>query len=122
MQAMYLLLAGVFVGTCSGLFGIGGGIVLVPILIFLFHYPQHMANGTSMVALLLPVGALGAMAYYKAGKITTDNIKLGLLVSMGMFLGTYLGAKLAIAVPDKYLGKAFALFLLGVAGKLWFKA
>lgn len=114
-----MLLIGVVAGISSGIFGIGGGVILVPTLIYLFRYPQTMATGTSLVALLLPVGFFGVLEYYKAGKITGDNIRLGLLIAVGMFLGTYLGAKLAVHVPVKLLTKSFAVFLFAVALKLF---
>lgn len=119
-QALYMILSGVAVGIFSGVFGIGGGIVLVPILVIVLGYPQHMANGTSLVALLLPVGALGVWEYYRAGKISDENIRLGLLVATGVFLGTYFGSKLAIAIPEKLLTKIFSIFLITVAIKMWF--
>lgn len=115
-----MLLTGVCAGVSAGIFGIGGGVILVPMLVLLFKYPQPIANGTSLVALLLPVGILGVIEYYKAGKISGENIRLGLLISVGMFLGTYLGAKLAVHVPVKLLGKIFSVFLCAVALKMFF--
>ena len=120
MEVVYMLLTSVLVGVSAGMFGIGGGVILIPMLVLLFKYPQTTANGTSLVALLLPVGIFGVFEYYKAGKISGINIKLGLLIAVGMFLGTYLGAKLAVQVPVKLLGKMFSVFLLAVALKMLF--
>lgn len=115
-----MILTGILAGISAGVFGIGGGVILVPILVLWFNYPQATANGTSLVALLLPVGVFGALEYYKAGKISGDNIKFGVLIAIGMFLGTYLGAKFAVQMPVKLLSKAFSVFLMAVALKMFF--
>lgn len=120
MQVVYMLLLGIFAGISAGIFGIGGGIILVPALVLILKYPQATANGTSLVALLLPVGIFGVLEYYKASKITGENIRLGLLIALGMFVGTYLGARLAVHVPVKLLTKIFSVFLLTVALKMFF--
>ena len=65
---VYVLLSGIATGVCSGLFGIGGGVILVPILVMLLKFPQQTASGISLIALLLPVGGLGVLEYYRAGK------------------------------------------------------
>ncbi len=119
MQALWMILTGVLAGISAGVFGIGGGIILIPVLLLVFKYPQATANGTSLVALLLPVGILGVLEYYKAGKITGENIKWGLFIAVGMFLGTYLGARLAVFLPVRVLGKLFAGFLLLVSVRLF---
>jgi uncharacterized membrane protein YfcA len=120
MTWAYMILTGVLAGVSAGMFGIGGGVILVPILVLFFKYPQATANGTSLVALLLPVGVFGALEYYKSGKISGDNLKFGILIAIGMFLGTYLGAKLAVQLPVKLLSKAFSVFLMVVALKMFF--
>lgn len=112
---------GSIAGVCSGLFGIGGGVIIVPMLIFFLGYGQHMATGTSLVALLLPVGILGVHQYYKSGAITATNIKFGLLISIGMFAGALIGAKISLSLDSKTLARAFAVFLVIIAGRLWVK-
>ena len=119
MQSPLLVVIGVLIGTISGLLGIGGAIILIPILVYGFGYSQIQATGTSLVALLLPVGALGVWQYYKDGLIQSQNIKVGLLVATGMFAGTFLGAKLVPLIPADILKKAFAIFLVFVALKMW---
>ena len=119
-QSIILMIVGLIAGICSGIFGIGGGIIIVPMLMFFLKYPQSMATGTSLIALLLPVGILGVFKYFQEGKITTANIKAGLFLSLGLFLGAYLGASIATQLPQKLLQKGFAILLLGVAVKLWF--
>jgi uncharacterized protein len=122
MQRELILIGmGVFTGVLSGFFGIGGGIVMVPMLIFLMGYGQQTATGTSLVAMLLPVGILGVVQYYKAGKIGPAEIRAGLVLAIGIFVGAYFGSKLALQLPVALLKKAFACLLVFVAFKLWFQ-
>ena len=119
MENILLILIGTFIGCLSGLLGIGGAIILMPILIYGFKYTPVQATGTSLVALLLPVGALGVWQYFKSGLIQSENIKVGLTVAVGMFVGTFIGAKLVPLIPADTLKKAFAIFLVFVAIKMW---
>ena len=119
LQGLLMLFLGGITGVFSGLFGIGGGIILVPFLIFALGYSQVTATATSLVALLLPVGLLGVTTYYRAGKITPMNIKAGLLISIGLFFGAYVGARLALFLPTPLLRKSFATFLVLVAVRMW---
>lgn len=107
---------GLGAGVLSGLFGIGGGIVIVPALIFFAKMQPITATGTSLGALLLPVGALGAYEYYKRGNI---NIGASLWIALGLLFGAWVGARLAQELSPLQLRRAFALFLLVVAGKVW---
>lgn len=118
-QIALLVMAGVLAGICSGLFGIGGGIVLVPFLVYVLGYSQVTASGTSLVALLLPVGLLGVLAYYQSGKIGPENIKAGLIIALGLFAGAYVGARIAIGLPELVLRRAFAVLIVFAAVKLW---
>jgi uncharacterized protein len=115
----YALVAvlGIAAGVISGLFGVGGAIVIVPGLVLLAKLPQHAANGTSLGALLLPVGLLGFLQYYKRGQV---NIAYAAIIAGGLFFGALLGAKLAQNLSDTSLRRAFGVFLLFVAGKLLF--
>ena len=108
---------GFFSGILSGLFGIGGGLVIVPALIFLARLTPITATGTSLAALLLPVGALGAWEYYKKGHL---NIPAALFVALGLFVGVWIGARLAQHLSPVQLKRAFAVFLVLVAGRMWF--
>lgn len=119
---IYLLLIaiGLSGGFLAGFFGVGGGILLIPLLIFFFKMPQHTANGTSLVALLYPVGILAVIQYYKAGKIGPEHLKYGSIIAFGMVLGAFLSAKLAVELPQDTLQKAFGVFLVAFAIKLWF--
>ena len=107
---------GLAAGVLSGLFGIGGGIVIVPMLILLAHMAPITATGTSLGALLLPVGALGAYQYYRTGNI---DIKVSLLIAAGLFIGAYFGARLAVGLDPVIMRRSFAVFLVLVAVRLW---
>jgi uncharacterized membrane protein YfcA len=120
MQLIPFLFAGVVAGICSGIFGIGGGVVLVPILVAVLGFTQHTANGISLVALLLPVGILGAFEYYREGRIGPEQIKIGLLIALGIIAGTFVGAKAANLASDSVLRRAFSVLLAAVAIHLWF--
>ena len=104
-------------GVVSGLFGVGGAILVVPGLVLLAKLPQHTANGTSLAALLLPVGFLGFWQYYKRGQV---NLPYAAIVAAGLFVGALVGAKLAASVPDVSLRRAFGGFLVVVAARLLF--
>lgn len=108
---------GFFSGILSGLFGIGGGVVIVPALIFLARLTPITATGTSLAALLLPVGALGAWEYYKKGHL---NVPAALFIAVGLFVGVWIGARLAQQLSPVQLKRAFAVFLVVVAGRMWF--
>ena len=107
-----ILIVGILAGVLSGLFGIGGGIVMVPTLIAFFGMGMLNANATSLAAMLLPVGLLGVINYYKAGYI---KIKDSLWIAGGLLIGSYFGAELAIAVNVSLLSKLYACFLLYIA-------
>jgi len=110
---------GLAAGVLSGLFGIGGGILIIPALVFLAQFHTKLAIGTSLGAMLLPVGLLGAYAYYQQGNI---NIKGSLLIGLGLFLGAYLGAKLAQSISSTTLQRMFAVFIVLMAIRLWVEA
>ncbi len=116
-MALYInILTGLIVGTFSGLFGIGGGIILVPILLLAYGMEAKTAIGTSLIALLLPVGALGVYQFWKNGAVTESNFRIGLTIAIGIFFGAFFGSKLALYLPEKLLRYFFAtvLFLVGI--------
>ena len=114
---LLFLIVGLLAGVLSGVFGIGGGVVIVPALIFIAGFAPIAATGTSLGALLLPVGALGAYEYYKKGNL---NIGASLWIALGLFLGAWLGARLAQHLTPLQLRRAFAVFLVLIAGRMWF--
>src|SRR5213083_2662070 len=115
MTWVLVALLGLVAGVVSGLFGIGGAIVIIPGLVLLMGLPQHTANGTSLAALLLPVGLLGALEYYKRGEV---NVAYAAVIAAGLFFGALVGAKLAGMLADATLRRAFAVFLMLVAVRL----
>ena len=119
MHIGMMLVVGLITGVFSGVFGVGGGVILVPVLVLLLGYTQVAATGTSLVALLLPVGLLGVLEYYRSGRLGIPEIKTGLMIAVGLFFGAYVGAKIAVSLPQEVLRKSFALFLVFIAARLW---
>ena len=117
MMVIILLLIGLFSGALSGMVGVGGGIVIVPALVFFLAFSQKEAQGTSLGILLLPVGILGVIQYYKQGQV---DWRVVLIVSLAFLAGNYFGSKLALTLPDKTLKKIFAIVLIFVAIKILF--
>jgi len=114
---LYIII-GLFAGMVSGLIGIGGGIIVVPCLIYIFGFSQHAAQGTTLAMLIPPIGLLAAWAYYKQGYV---NIPVAGLICLGFVLGGYFGARLAIGLPELILRKIFGVCLLIIAGYLIIK-
>lgn len=107
-----VLLIGLVAGVLAGMFGIGGGIVIVPALAGLLHYEQKRAVGTSLGALLLPVGLPGVLEYYGAGVL---NIPVAVVVAVGLVFGSLLGANVALRLPSKLVKRLYGIFLFFVA-------
>jgi len=107
-----LIILGVIAGILSGLFGVGGGIVMVPTLILLFGMEILDANATSLAAMLLPVGVLGVIAYYKARLI---NIADSLWISLGLFMGSFAGGEIAVNINNKLLALLYSAILIYVS-------
>src|SRR6266436_1530888 len=93
-----LLIVGLFAGILSGLVGVGGGIIIVPSLIFFLGYSQHEAQGTSLGLLLLPIGILAVINYYNKGFI---DLKVVGIMSIAFVAGGWLGSKLALTIPQE---------------------
>ena len=109
---------GVFAGAISGLIGIGGGIIIVPCLIYIFGFSQHAAQGTTLAMLIPPIGILAALTYYKQGHV---NFPVAGLICVGFVLGGYLGAKVAVGFSEAVLRKVFGACLLVIAGYMIIK-
>ncbi len=110
------LLAGAGIGVFSGLIGVGGGVIAVPLLVYGFGMQQKMAQGTSLMMLLGPTGIFAIMEYYKAGQI---NIKVGLLMAVGVLIGAYFGGMWAQTLSNIVLRRTFAVILAAVAVKMF---
>ena len=115
---LWAVLAGVGVGIISGLVGIAGGAILVPVLFYGFKMNQHLAQGTTLAVLLPPTGLLAFLKYYKAGNA---DLKLGLILAAGVFFGGYFGGVWAQKLPDVVLRRIFAVLLSGTAVKMFFE-
>lgn len=111
-----ILLVGLVVGLASGVVGIGGGILFVPALIWLLGMDQHKAQGTSLGALLLPVGLFAFLEYYRKGNA---DVRVAALLAAGFLVGGYFGAVGAQHIPDLWLRRIFALTLIAIGGKLF---
>jgi uncharacterized membrane protein YfcA len=110
---------GTLAGVLAGLFGIGGGVIMVIGMVGLMKLPFPMAVGTSLGAMLLPVGALGALEYYRRGNM---DLRAALLLAAGLTAGAWLGARLAQQTAPAVLQRGFAVFLLFMAVRMWVTA
>ncbi|HLI91997.1 MAG TPA: sulfite exporter TauE/SafE family protein [Puia sp.] len=118
IQSVVLLLAvGVLAGMLSGLVGLGGGVIIVPALVYLLGFSQHQATGTSLGILLLPAGIFAVMNYYRKGYI---DVRVVLLIFAGFLVGGYLGSKISLNIPEGTLKKIFAVILVLIAGRVLF--
>lgn len=112
-----LILIGLFAGAFSGMIGLGGGLVIIPALIYLLGMNQYMAQGTSLAIMLPPIGLMAAFNYYKAGAL---NLKYAMIIAVAFFIGGYFGSKWALTIPEAVLRKIFAVTLIIVAIRmLW---
>jgi uncharacterized protein len=109
-----LILIGFFAGVLSGLVGVGGGIIIVPCLVFFLAFTQKMAQGTSLALLTLPVVILGMLQYYKQGHV---DFKIVIFLALGFIIGGFFGGKLAVSLPEKSLKRIFSILLFIVATK-----
>jgi uncharacterized membrane protein YfcA len=106
------ILLGLLAGFVSGLNGIGGGVIIVPALIFLLGLSQHEAQGTTLALLVPPIGLLGAWTYYRQGFV---DIKIAACICLGFLVGSLLGAKLATDLPTEVLSRVFGSAMLMIA-------
>ena len=103
------LVLGLAAGVLSGMFGIGGGLVIVPVLIIVFGEPAKTAVGTSLFALMWPVGLLGVLEYWRRGEM---KLAVGLWIAVGLFIGAFFGAKITGAISTATMKRAYGVFLL----------
>jgi uncharacterized protein len=112
---LLLILVGLFAGTMSGLVGIGGGVVIVPCLVLLLGFSQHTAQGTSLALLLLPVGVLAVLNYYRTGNV---DFKAVGIMCLAFVIGGWIGSKIALSLQQDVVKKIFAIVLFYTAFKM----
>ncbi|KAA3650232.1 MAG: sulfite exporter TauE/SafE family protein [Bacteroidetes bacterium] len=115
---LILIVIGLLAGLLSGLIGVGGGIIIVPALVYFLGLSQHMAQGTSLALMLPPIGILAAMNYYKAGEL---NVKYAIVIALAFIVGGYFGSKISIdVISETLMKKLFGIILLVTAIKILF--
>ncbi len=114
---LILVAIGLFTGGASGILGIGGGIILIPALIYLCGFTQQQAVGTSLSIMLPPIGFFAAMNYYRAGNV---NVKYAIILAITFMVGSYITSKIAVGLPEPVVRKVFSVFLVIVAIKMFF--
>lgn len=115
---MLAILVGLIGGTLSGLTGLGGGFIMVPLLVYLFGMSQHAAQGTSLAVLLPPLGLLAFLQYYRNGHV---DVQVAVLVALGFFFGGYAGGAVAQVIPGPLLRKGFAVVLALLSLDMFFR-
>lgn len=118
-QLLLLLLIGLLAGALSGFVGVGGGVIIVPAMVYLLGMTQMQGQGVSLAVLMLPVGVLGVMNYYKAGHV---NFNFAFVIAAGFVVGSYFGSKYALRLPEHKVKFIFGLFLLYIAGQMLWKS
>lgn len=118
MSVILVLALGLAVGVLVGLLGIGGGVVLVPAMVYLLHYDQHLAQGTSLFILLPPIGLGALRQYWKNGQV---DLRAGIYCAIGFLLGGYAGGRIAVPLPSQTLRAIFGFFLMLSVVPLWWK-
>ncbi len=117
MNILLIICIGFIAGILSGAIGIGGGIVLVPALVYCLGYHQQLAQGTTLMMLAMPVVGLAVYKYYQLGNV---NFKVSFILAIGFILGGYIGASIANLIPDVTLKKVFGVIMILVAIKMIF--
>ena len=116
-EIIILIIIGLAAGVLSGMFGVGGGIIIVPALVFFLGMTQHEAQGTSLGLMLLPIGILAAMNYYKSGAL---DIKAGLIIAGAFVIGGFFGSKLSLSIDEVLLKRIFGVLMLVIAVRMIF--
>ncbi len=114
---LIVILIGLGAGMLSGLVGVGGGLIIVPALVYFLGFSQHNAQGTSLGLILLPVGILGVLQYYKEGQV---DVKVVWILAIGFLVGSYLGSKIALSLSQETVRKIFAVLMILIAIKMLF--
>lgn len=117
MIAFLYILLGLSAGILSGLIGIGGGVIIVPSLVFIFKLSQQEAQGTTLAAMVPPIGLLATYVYYKSGFV---DIKIALFIAIGFFVGGLIGANVAVNLNKDLLEKFFGVITILIGIKMLF--
>jgi uncharacterized membrane protein YfcA len=115
MTNLTLLAIGLAAGVLGGMFGLGGGLIIVPALLFILNLKEAEAIGTSLAALIPPVGLLGAIEYYRHGFI---QVRYAALIALGLFAGAYLGARITTSLAPETVRRAYAILMLVVGARM----
>ncbi|OPY70477.1 MAG: Sulfite exporter TauE/SafE [Syntrophorhabdaceae bacterium PtaU1.Bin034] len=115
VEVAFLLGLGLAAGILSGLFGIGGGIIIIPALVLILGLSQHQAQGTTLALFIPPIGFLAAWSYYKQGDV---NFKIAGLICIGFFFGGLIGAEAAKHMSGTLLKRAFGIIMILIAIKM----
>ena len=114
---LIFLFLGLLAGIFSGLVGLGGGLIIVPALVFIFGFSQHQAQGTTLALMVPPIGLLAALTYYWQGYV---DLKIAVIMCIGFFFGGLIGAKIATGLTKEFLERVFGVALLLIALKMIF--
>jgi uncharacterized protein len=117
VNILLFILLGITAGVLSGLIGIGGGVIIVPALLFIFGFSQHQAQGTTLALLVPPIGILAAWTYYRQGYV---DFHAALFICIGFLIGSFAGAKLATNISNIVLERTFGIALLLISLKMIF--
>lgn len=114
---LIVILIGIAAGILGGMVGVGGGLIIVPALVYFLGFSQHTAQGTSLGLILLPVGILGVMQYYKQGHV---DFKVVAILGIGFLIGSYFGSRFSLSLPQATIKKVFAILMLIISLKMFF--
>ena len=115
MQAMWMILVGVIAGVLAGILGVGGGIIVIPLLVHFFNMSQHEAQGTSLAMLLPPIGIFAFLEYYRAGHV---NLTWAMFIALGFIFGGAAGGHVAQYIADPWLRRVFAVFFIFIGARM----
>lgn len=116
-----MLLVGVLTGLFSGFFGVGGGVILIPLVTYFFALSPHQATGTSLLMLVAPIGLIGAIQFWHKGFINMDSVRMVGFILPGVYLGSYFGSQLAVSVSGPAVQRSFSLLLIFAGAKMFAK-
>ncbi|MBP6024224.1 sulfite exporter TauE/SafE family protein [Ferruginibacter sp.] len=114
---LIIIMVGIAAGILGGLVGVGGGIIIVPALVYFIGFSQKTAQGTSLGLIMLPVGILGVLQYYKQGHV---DFKVVGILAVGFLIGSFFGSKVALSLPQETVKKIFAVLMILIAIKMLF--